>query len=109
MNQVLNFKAFSKAIRQKRIIDLKIGLREAADLIGINFSTLSRCENEKMPELIAYANICKWLNVSMDKFIFKARKNEITFKFNAKKSGYVSISKEQLLAPKQKINIKYVP
>lgn len=73
MNQTLQFKIFSKAIRQKRIIELDINVREAATQIGISFSTLSRCENERMPELLAYANICKWLGVSMDTFISKAK------------------------------------
>lgn len=75
MKQSLNFKTFSKAIRQKRIIDKNIGVREASKEIGISFSTLSRCENERMPELIAYANICKWLGVSLDTFIVKAKKS----------------------------------
>jgi len=74
MRQELNLKTFSKAIRQKRIIDMNIGVREAAEQVGISFSTLSRCENERIPELIAYANICKWLSVPMETFIVKARK-----------------------------------
>lgn len=101
MNQVLNFKTFSKAIRQKRIIELRIGVREAAKEIGVSFPTLSRCENEKMPELIVYANICKWLGVSMNKFIITSRKVRVNIK-------YVHITKEQLLAPKQELHIKHI-
>jgi transcriptional regulator with XRE-family HTH domain len=74
MKQELNFKSFSKAIRQKRIIDLNITGREAAKVIGISYPTLSRVENSNMPDLITYANICKWLGVSMDTFISKAKK-----------------------------------
>lgn len=74
MNQTLQLRSFSKAIRQKRIIDLDITVREAAEQIGVSFSTISRCENEHMPELIAYAHICKWLNVPMETFISKSKK-----------------------------------
>lgn len=74
MKQTLNYKAFSTAIRQKRIIDLDITVRGAAEKIGVSFATLSRCENCSMPDLITYANICKWLGVSLDTFILKAKK-----------------------------------
>lgn len=74
MNQTLQLRPFARAIRQKRIIDLDITVREAAEEIGVSFSTVSRCENEHMPDLIAYANICKWLSVPMETFISKAKK-----------------------------------
>jgi transcriptional regulator with XRE-family HTH domain len=74
MKQTLDFNSFSKAIRQKRIIDMDINGREAAKKIGISHPTLSRIENHNMPDLLTYANICKWLNVPMDTFIKTARK-----------------------------------
>lgn len=74
MKQLLQLKVFSQAIRQKRLIDLNIGVREAAKQIGVSPATLSRCENENMPTLIHYASICKWLNTPMETFISKAKK-----------------------------------
>jgi transcriptional regulator with XRE-family HTH domain len=74
MKQELNFKTFSKAIRQKRLIDLNITGREAAKVIGISYPTLSRVENSNMPDLITYANICKLLGVPMEKFIITSKK-----------------------------------
>ncbi len=74
MKQRLDVEAFSKAIRQKRIIDLNIGVREAAKIIGTSPATLSRCENGKLPDLITYANICFWLDERMESFITIAKK-----------------------------------
>lgn len=74
MSYTLNTFKFSKAIREKRIIELNIPLREASTKIGVGFSTLSRCENGGMPELIHYINICKWLKVPMETFISKSKR-----------------------------------
>ena len=74
MKQSLNFTSFSKAIRQKRLIELNISGREAAKAIGVSYPTLSRIENGNMPDLITYANVCKWLGVPMETFIAKSRK-----------------------------------
>lgn len=74
MVPVFNFKMFSKAIRQKRLIEKNIELKIAATEIGTSAATLSRLENEKIPDVMTYAKICKWLGVSMDTFISKAKK-----------------------------------
>lgn len=74
MKQVFDFNKFSKALKYRRIIEDNIELRAAAKEIGTSAATLSRCENQKMPDVITYANICKWLGVSMDTFISKAKK-----------------------------------
>lgn len=69
MKQVFDGQKFAKAIRQKRLIDLDIDLRECAKIIGISFPTLSRCENGRIPELLTYAAICNWLRISMNDFV----------------------------------------
>lgn len=37
------------------------GVREAAKEIGISPATLSRVENEKVPDLETFGKICRWL------------------------------------------------
>lgn len=37
------------------------GVREAAREVGISPATLSRVENEKVPDLETFGKICKWL------------------------------------------------
>lgn len=77
MKHELNTAKFSKAIKQKRIIDLGIDLRDASKSVGVGFATLSRCENGNTPDLVTYANICKWLGVSLDTYIVKAKTNQL--------------------------------
>lgn len=60
---------FAIAVKTRRVIYLDIGLREAAAEIGISFATLSRIENSKIPDLLTYAKVCKWLNVDMNLFL----------------------------------------
>ena len=38
-----------------------VGIREAAKQVGISPATLSRVENEKVPDLETFSKICKWL------------------------------------------------
>lgn len=64
-------KEFAKAIKTKRLIELDIGLRIAAEQIGINYATLSRLENEHMPDLLTYQKVCEWLDTSMHIFFKK--------------------------------------
>lgn len=74
MKQHFQLKAFSQAIRQKRLINLNIGIREAAKQIGVSPATLSRCENENIPTVLFYANICKWLDIPMETFFTKTKR-----------------------------------
>lgn len=73
MKYTIDLALFSHILFKERML-LNIGIREAAKQIGISPATLSRCENENVPTLISYVNICKWLKVSMEKFIVKPRK-----------------------------------
>lgn len=38
-----------------------MGIRETARLVGISPATLSRVENQKIPDLETFSKICKWL------------------------------------------------
>lgn len=66
---VFNSRKFSEKVRMKRFIELRLDLRSTAKLIDISAATLSRIENEQMPDVITYAKVCDWLNCSTDEFI----------------------------------------
>lgn len=56
---------FSKAIKQKRIIEDDINMRPLAKKLGISAATISRCENSvamSPPDLKTFVKVCKWLN-----------------------------------------------
>lgn len=46
-----------------------MGLRKAAKEIDISSATLSRIEQENLPDVETFIKICKWLGVSTDTFI----------------------------------------
>jgi transcriptional regulator with XRE-family HTH domain len=60
---------FAKDIMTKRLIEDKQSMKECCELIGTSPATLSRIERGAMPELITYANICKWLNKDLTTYI----------------------------------------
>ena len=74
MKYTFDTEKFSKAIKTKRVIDLDTGVREAAELIGVSAATVSRCENQALPDIVNYSKICAWLEVSMEKFIKKSKR-----------------------------------
>lgn len=51
-----------KDVITKRMIDLNIGLREAAIQIGTSAATVSRVENGKNVDLETFAKILTWLD-----------------------------------------------
>ena len=52
------------------------GLRETAQEIGdVSASTLSRVEKGKVPDLDTFIRICRWLDVSPDRFIIGVEHN----------------------------------
>lgn len=73
MKQELNRKAFIKSIRQKRIIEEDIDMRELGKRLDINASTICRIENGATPGVEVYATLCKWLGEPMNKFIKAAK------------------------------------
>ena len=46
-----------------------LSMRQAAALIGVSPSLLSRLRNGQRPDLDAFANIVRWLGVSADTFL----------------------------------------
>lgn len=58
----------SKAVRTKRLIDMKLDIRSAAIEIGISAATLSRIENKKTPDVVVLAAVCNWVSLPMDGF-----------------------------------------
>ncbi len=62
----LNTSLFSKMIKENRGDK---GLRETAKEIGqVSATTLSRLENEHLPDIETYMRICNWLKVPSDFF-----------------------------------------
>lgn len=61
----------SKAVRTKRLIDMKLDIRSAAIEIGISAATLSRLENKKTPDIVVLASVCNWIAMPMDGFFFQ--------------------------------------
>lgn len=73
MSFVFDKETFAKAVKQKRVIDLGIGMREASDVTGVSISTLSRVENKKPFDMKTFATLCGWLKVDINTF-FKSSK-----------------------------------
>ena len=67
MESTLNTELLAGMLKSKRGHK---GLRAIADEIeGVSFTTLSRIEQGKVPDVDTFIRICKWLNVSTDTFI----------------------------------------
>ena len=64
---------------RRRRADLNLSLRELSAQIGVPFSTLSRVESGKIPDLTTFRNIVEWLGVSPERFFPTPRvRNETT-------------------------------
>lgn len=48
-------------------------LREAAVEAGVNYATLQRVEHHSTPDLLVFARLCAWLDVSPEQFLGGAR------------------------------------
>lgn len=60
----------SKKLSQDLYLKLKgTTLRDAKKLIKLSPATISRIQNEKMPDLLSYAKVCKFLGASLDTYI----------------------------------------
>lgn len=68
-----NSKEFATDVKNKRG---ELSLRDLSKQLDISTSTLSRIENGEMPELLTYATLCLWMDVSMSKY-FGHEFNEI--------------------------------
>ncbi len=69
MAQTFDTSKFSKAVKTKRVVELGITLRKAAKQSKTSFATLSRMENEYVPELVSFIKVCNWLNIPAGEFI----------------------------------------
>lgn len=67
----------SKAVRTKRLIDMKLDIRKAAIEIGISPATLSRIENKKTPDIVVLASVCNWISMPMDGFFHVKQINHV--------------------------------
>lgn len=56
---------FSALLLQKRCVEKRISMRDAAREIGISAATLSRLENKKTPDIQTYYQCCIWLEIDM--------------------------------------------
>jgi len=65
----LDTENFRSAIITRRKIIFDSTIEETAKKIGISKATLSRLENSKMPDLLTYCKVCKWLGVDYSKYI----------------------------------------
>lgn len=59
----------AKAIKQKRVIELDIDMREAGKQIGVSASTISRIERGGLPDIMTYGLICGWLKKDLKHFL----------------------------------------
>lgn len=73
MKLKFDFEGFRKDIRTKRLIEDEQPIGKTLSEIGISRATLWRCETGNVPDLMTYAKLCKWLDISMDKH-FKKQK-----------------------------------
>lgn len=67
---------------KKRIIDLKLNLREAAEEIGTSAATLSRLEHSKPIDMETFAKVCTWLGNEPTKYFYIVRPRQDGFRTN---------------------------
>jgi transcriptional regulator with XRE-family HTH domain len=70
----------SKAVRTKRLIEMKIDIRTAANEIDISAATLSRLENMKTPDAIVLAAVCNWISMPMNDFFIPVKQKNKSHK-----------------------------
>ena len=58
--------------------DRRLTLREASDESGVPFSTLSRIEKGRLPDLVNFQRIVEWLGVPVDEFFAPGASVEAT-------------------------------
>lgn len=70
MERKLETRELAALIKSKRG---KAGLRATAKEIGISAATLSRVEQEKLPDFQTFNRICDWLGVPASRFLEKEK------------------------------------
>ena len=74
MTSEINIQSFASQLRDKRG---NRGLRDVAKEIGnVSASTLSRIEKGNVPDLDTFIRICKWLDISPDRFVASNRQED---------------------------------
>lgn len=77
MDSQIDTQKLARELGQKRG---ERGLRAVAEEIGgVSASTLSRIEQGKVPDLDTFIRLCRWLNVSPDRFIIGNEQNSEKF------------------------------
>ena len=76
-DSLINTAELGKAIKRKRE-ELKMSLRDVADVIEVSASTLSRIENGTgRPDTDNIARITQWLNMPVDRLMTKTAENDV--------------------------------
>jgi transcriptional regulator with XRE-family HTH domain len=76
-DSLINTAELGKAIKRRRD-DLKLSLRDVADLIEVSASTLSRIENGTgRPDTDNIARITQWLQMPVDRLMTKTAENDV--------------------------------
>lgn len=71
MKHEFDYKAFGKALKIKRTIELNMNLRDANKKAKVGIATLSRIENGGKADLDNVIRVCDWLNTPITTFIKK--------------------------------------
>jgi transcriptional regulator with XRE-family HTH domain len=76
-DSLINTAELGKAIKRRRD-ELKMSLRDVADIIEVSASTLSRIENGTgRPDTDNIARITQWLNMPVDRLMTKTSENDV--------------------------------
>lgn len=70
----LDLKALGELVRQRRGT---LSLRQAAEDVGISFSTLTRVEGGSQPDLTSFVKICAWLGEPPSKFFTAVARRDL--------------------------------
>jgi transcriptional regulator with XRE-family HTH domain len=63
---IFNNKKFAKDLKSIRQ-DLGVGVRGLKGL-NVSHSTISRLENGKLPDILTYAKICRWMEKPLETY-----------------------------------------
>lgn len=61
MTVQINLRQLALDLNQRRYTD-RLNLREVSKLVNVSPSTLSRLEQGRMPDLVTYIVVCRYLN-----------------------------------------------
>lgn len=76
------------------------GLREiAAELGNVSPSTLSRIENEKMPDMETFLLLCDWLRVPPGEFLKDTDNNEVSSELDMSERVVIQLRADKSLDP----------